>query len=236
VPASVYQALKAVGGLPKGRSEAREPEPVRPVSDADVDAVKPYVSRQVWAMVELQRLTGMRPGEVVAMRGRDVDRTGEVWFYTPCKHKTSHHGKSRRVALGPRAQAVLTPWLRDDETEFLFSPREAMEEFRAGQRLGRRTPLYPSKAAAPKTSNPKQSPGGRYTTRSYYHAIGYGCRHAGVEPWHPNQLRHASATRIRQSFDLEAARAVLGHSDMKTSEIYAQRDQDRAAGVMRQIG
>src|SRR5262249_58280637 len=92
VAAAVYQALKAVSGLPKGRSEAREPEPVRPVPDAQVDAVRPHVARQVWAMIELQRLAGMRPGEVVLGRGGDGDRGGDVWVYTPHSHTTEHPG------------------------------------------------------------------------------------------------------------------------------------------------
>ena len=66
VPPGVHHGLKAVAGLQKGRSEARETEPVRPVPDAPVEAIRPHVARQVWAMIELQRLTGMRPGEVVA--------------------------------------------------------------------------------------------------------------------------------------------------------------------------
>lgn len=48
---------------------------MRPVPDAHVDAIKDHVSEQVWAMIELLRLTGMRPGEVCAMRtggGRDI--------------------------------------------------------------------------------------------------------------------------------------------------------------------
>ena len=65
VPPSVHHGLKAVAGLRRGRTEARESEPVKPVPDAHVDAVRPHVARQVWAMIELQRLTGMRPGEVV---------------------------------------------------------------------------------------------------------------------------------------------------------------------------
>jgi hypothetical protein len=47
VPAAVYQALKTVSGLPKGRSEARESEPVKPVPDALVEAIRPRVGRQV---------------------------------------------------------------------------------------------------------------------------------------------------------------------------------------------
>jgi integrase len=236
VPAAVYQALKTVSGLPKGRSEAKEPEPVRPVPDALVDAVRPHVARQVWAMIQLQSLTGMRPGEVVLMRGCDLDRGGEGWFYTPRKHKTEHHGRSREIPLGPRAQEVLAPWLRADPGEYLFSPREAMAEFRAEQRRRRTTPLYPSQAARPRKPDPKRTLGDRYSTRTYNHAIGYGCRRAGVEPWHPNRLRHACATRVRRSFGLDASRAVLGHSDLNTSEIYAERDREQAARVMREIG
>jgi hypothetical protein len=47
VPAGIYQALKTVSGLQKGRTDAKESQPVRPVPDAFVDAIKPHVARQV---------------------------------------------------------------------------------------------------------------------------------------------------------------------------------------------
>ncbi len=78
VPPSVHQALQSVPGLRRGRADVRESEPVRPVADASVDPIQPYVARQVWAMVELQRLTGMRPGEVCTMRTKDIDTSGAV--------------------------------------------------------------------------------------------------------------------------------------------------------------
>jgi integrase len=236
VPAQVYQALKTVSGLPKGRSPAREPERVRPVPDELVDATRPHVSRQVWAMIELQRLTGMRPGEVVIMRTCDVDRGGDVWVYTPARHKTEHRGRERKVPIGPRAQEVLRPWLRADAQEHLFSPREAMAEYRAGQRARRRTKLYPSQEARTRGRDGGAQLGGRYTTRAYHHAVGYGCKRAVVEPWHPNRLRHSAATRFRRHAGLEPTRAVLGHSDAETSEIYAERDWELAARVVREIG
>ena len=52
---------------------------------------------QVWAMVELQRLSGMRPGEVVTMRTCDLDTSGRVWAYTPESHKTEHHGREPAI-------------------------------------------------------------------------------------------------------------------------------------------
>lgn len=72
VPPSLHHGLRAVEGLRKGRGGIRESKPVRPVPDAFVDAIRPFVSRQVWAMIELQRLTGMRPGEACIMRTGDI--------------------------------------------------------------------------------------------------------------------------------------------------------------------
>jgi hypothetical protein len=69
VAASVYHGLQTVSGLRRGRSEARDTSPIGPVPEARVRAIFPYLSRQVCAMVQLQLLTGMRPGEVVAMLG-----------------------------------------------------------------------------------------------------------------------------------------------------------------------
>lgn len=82
-----------MAGLRRGRSEARETEPVRPVAEELVYAIRPYVARQAWAMVELQLHTGARAGEIVIMRGRDIDMSGKVRAYTPSSHKTEHHGK-----------------------------------------------------------------------------------------------------------------------------------------------
>jgi hypothetical protein len=57
------QSLQTIAGLRKGRTAAPEGKKVLPVPDAWVDAIHPHVGRRVWAMIELQRFTGMRPGE-----------------------------------------------------------------------------------------------------------------------------------------------------------------------------
>jgi hypothetical protein len=58
VPVRVFEGLRTVDGLRRGRSAARETEAVQPVSRVDVDAVLPYVSKPIAAMIELQLLTG----------------------------------------------------------------------------------------------------------------------------------------------------------------------------------
>ena len=60
------------------RSDATAEPDVLPVVDKHVDAVLPHVSPQIRAMVELQRFTGMRPGEVTIMRPCDIDRASEL--------------------------------------------------------------------------------------------------------------------------------------------------------------
>jgi integrase len=236
VPPAVHQGLKAVAGLRKGRSEARESTPVRPVPDTHVDAVRPRVSRQVWAMIELQRLTGMRPGEVITMRSCDVDTSGEVWAYTPEGHKTEHHGRERRIFLGPAAQEVIRPWLLADPTAYLFSPREAVAEYRAARAATRKTKTPPSQLARRDGRKPRGRIGDRYRTTSYAHAIMVACRRAGVPHWHPHQLRHSAATRLRKEFGLDVARVILGHSSPAVTEVYAEADREKARDVMRQVG
>lgn len=62
----------------QGRSRAVESEPVGPVSLAHVDTSKEYLRPVVWGMIQLQRLTGMRPGEVRMIRLADIDRSATV--------------------------------------------------------------------------------------------------------------------------------------------------------------
>lgn len=185
LPPDVYHGLIAVSGLKRGRSDAAEAEPVKPVPDAYVDAVQPYVSRQVWAMIELQRLTGMRGGEVTTMRTADIDTTGEVWFYRPRQHKTAHHELAREIAIGPRAREILRPWLRPDLQAFLFQPAEAEAERNAAKRQARRTKMTPSQARRAERAARRQRklpPGECYDVTSYRRAIARACDLANPLP------------------------------------------------------
>lgn len=210
-PVTTYQALAAVTGLRKGRSSAREPAPVLPVADAAVEAALPFLTAPVQAMVRLQRLTGCRPGEICAMRPTNIERSGDVWCYWPPAHKTEHHGLERRIYLGPRAQAVLQPWLQREPGACCFSPREAEEIRRAERHAARKTPL--NQGNRPGTNcraKPQRQPGDHYTTTSYRRAIERACRLAKIDAWSPNQLRHTRATELRRLHGLDAAQVVLG--------------------------
>src|SRR5262249_703248 len=148
---------------------------------------------------------------------------------------TEHHDRERRVHLGPQAQAVLRPWLRDDPTAPLFSPAEAMTEQRARMREARRTKVQPSQAERRKRP-PRKPPGEAYTPESYRRSIANASKRAGVEPWPPHQLRHSAATRLRRDFGLDVTRAILGHSSPAVTEVYAELDMAKAAEAMERVG
>lgn len=225
VPVAVYQALSTVPSLKRGRTIARESDPVRPVSDADVNAALPFMSGVVRAMVQIQRLTGCRPGEIRIMRPCDVATESDEWMFRPRTHKTEHREEERRIYIGPKAQAILRPFLQRDGEEYCFSPAESVAEL-----LGRQNGVS--------NGRPKHSrkPGRHYTKDSYNRAIARACRKARIDPWSPNQLRHSRATELRSQFGLEAAQTVLGHSQADVTQVYAERDFDLARRIMLDIG
>ncbi len=185
IPAMAWHGLNAVEGLRAGESAAREPRKVKPVPDEHVDAVLPYVRRPVRAMIEVERLTGMRPGEVTIMRGCDLDTTGPLWVYRPAEHKGESRGHDRQVHIGERAQAIIRPFLRPVLAEYIFRPHEAEAERDAERRRARKTPLWPSHVAHQQRKRkkaPKRTPGDHYREVHYARAIRRGCDRAFPAP------------------------------------------------------
>lgn len=240
LPPELYHGLMSVQGLRRGRGGARETEPVRPAAQQAIDASLPHMPEPVRAMVELQLLTGARPGEIAAMRAVDVERVGKVWTYRPAAHKNSWRGMDRAIYLGPKAQAIVCAFLRPGMQErFLFSPTLAELRRRERLRATRKTPLYPSHVRAlraKRKAQPQRQPRDRYDVASYRQAIVRACRRANVAPWHPNQLRHNAATMLRREFGLDVAKAVLGHRLVETTQIYAEVDRTRAMEAIERVG
>jgi integrase len=236
VPVATWQALLALRGLQRGRCECPEPEPITPVQAEHVELCLTHLRGIVRAMVQVQQLTGMRPGEVCRLRLADVDREGDVWEYRPARHKTAHKGKERIVFLGPRAQVILAPYL-DDTGEYVFSPRKALTELHRERAERRATKYYASRQGwQVRKPVPKREPGDRYTSVSYARAIARACRKAGVPEWAPNRLRHAAGTEVRERYGLEAAQVVLGHAKADVTQVYAERNHELARKVMAEIG
>ncbi|MBS3735538.1 MAG: site-specific integrase, partial [Phycisphaerae bacterium] len=148
-----------------------------------IEAIKPHVSGQVWAMVQLQLYTAARAGEICRMRPCDVDRDGKVWLYQPSDHKTAYRGHERSIYIGPRAQRVLAPFLLRDPRSYCFSPAEADDQRRRILSENRTTPLSCGNTPGSNVADaPRWTAGQRYTTGSYRRAIQRGCDRAFPPP------------------------------------------------------
>jgi len=238
VSTEVVHAICLVRSLKEGRSRARAPEEVQPVADEIVQQTLPHCPPIVADMIQVQRLCGFRPQDVINLRGCDIDRSKTPWKYSPYTHKTKRRGKSRDLAIGPKARAILSPYIIENaETPetFLFSPADSVKLFHAEQRQNRKSKVQPSQRNRRKAI-PKRKPKDQYTTCSYNRAIRRACEKAGIEPWTPNQLRHSAAEEVRDKYSLDHAQAVMGHASAKTTEIYAKVSFDKAAEVMEEIG
>jgi len=251
---TVYHGLLSVSALQKDRTDAVESRPVQPVADALVATTLPFMSAVVGAMVQTQRLTGARPGEICRMRTGEIDRSnGEVWTYTPIQHKTAYRGHTRTIFIGPKAQAVLRPFLlKTDPQAFVFSPAESVAEMRQRRAAARKTPLsYGNRPGSNVKRRPKREPSSYYKTSAYRRAITRACdladgwAHGGmaipdneriVPRWHPHQLRHSAATQIRRQHGLEGAQVILGHKTLTTTQIYAAVDLQKGSKIAAKIG
>ena len=125
VPANVFHSLQTVDGLRRGRSGARETEPITPVAESHVRAILTYTTPIIAAMIELQLLTGMRSTEICLMRPCDIETSGRIWYYRPSEHKTSYRGHDRIVPIGPKGQGIIKPFLKRKLDAYCFTPADS---------------------------------------------------------------------------------------------------------------
>ena len=195
--ASTYTTCSAVPGLKQGRSSAKEPEPIRPIPDDDLQCLIDNAPEPLRSMIELQVLTACRPGELCGLRNENIRMDGPVWTIQLESHKTSHHGKGRILFFGPKAQIILQPLLESTAPGELFFP---------------------------------------LTASQYRYELKALCEQLELPRYSPNQLRHTGATKIRSQYDLETAQLILGHSSANMTEIYAEKNLNKAVAIMKEYG
>ena len=129
-------------------------------------------------MVRVQRLTGARPGEICVMRAADIDCSGEIWVYQPIVHKTEHHGIDRVIAIGPRAQVILSKYMDRPSADYFFKPEEGNESHLVRQNERRVTPRSCGTTRCKGKSKFKATLNECYSVDSYRRAIHRACDRA----------------------------------------------------------
>lgn len=120
IDSAVLDRLKCVAPLLAGRTEAHDNAPRKPVALEDIEKIRKSVSPLVCDLIDIQRLTGARSGELLKLTTGMIERSGDVWMAELADHKTRHHGQSRTLYFGPQAQLILTKYLSADPDARLF--------------------------------------------------------------------------------------------------------------------
>ncbi len=228
---AVYERLRTLEPLRQGQTEARESEPVQPVELDVVRMTAKHLSPVLKAMIALQAGTAMRPSELTRMRPCDIEqRKDGVWIYRPSTHKTKHRGKSKSIPIVGDLKLTLKPFLDREQEQFCFSPRESAQWYRDQRTANRITPDGPGrgKVGSNRRANPKRQPREQWTSDAYRRAIDRAAKKAKVQHWTPYQLRHRAATDVRAALGLEYSTALLGHSSMRMTELYAKVSEQKA--------
>lgn len=80
-------------------------------------------------------------------------------IYRAAYHKTDYQGRPREIYLGPQAQAVVKPSLKDDLSAHLFVPAEAENRRNLERRRKRRLRLWPRDMKRKRKRHPRRPPG-----------------------------------------------------------------------------
>jgi integrase len=198
--------------LQANNAKTYDPPPIRPL-DYEIQVVPclVHMAPVIRTMIQVTYYAALRPSEVLEMKRCEIDQTRKdgIWIFRPTNHKNKWRGLDRAIAIGPRAQQLLAPWLMMAEPDaYIFPPT-------------RRT--RPDELC--------------YTYDGYRQALQAAIALAKVKYWTLKQLRRAAEERAEDAAGIDGASAHLGHASIETTKIYRQRDQtEKAAKVAKMVG
>jgi integrase len=206
----VFARACKVYGLPVNPVASVEHHPVRTSGDIDV-----FSPEEVWALVRAAAserdgaifltaaFTGLRRGELIALRWRDVDFTGSVLrvraSYAGGALTAPKSGKVRSVPLAPEVAQALAQ----------LSRRERL--------IGEDDLVFPGEFG--------EHLDGSALRRRYTSAL----KRAGLRQLRFHDLRHTFGTRMIAKADIRRVQEWMGHADVQTTMRYlhyAPREED----------
>ena len=166
------------------------------------------------AIIELLRHTGIRVGELVALRLGDVmvrDRSGILTV------RDGKGGVFNEIPLNSQARRALRPYIEEERRVV------------ANDSADRRAPLFLGTRGAGK--------GTALTPRAVQKLIAKYAYHAKLVGATPHRLRHTFSRRfLDESGDLVMLNRLLGHRRLETTAIYTQPTLEEMAEALERSG
>ena len=154
------------------------------------------------AMLELLYATGLRVSELVGTQPSDIDLNRGLIL------ARGKGDKERLIPVGRSAIQAVSRYLAEARHELVVS--------------GDNPYLFPGRAK------------GHLTRQRVWQIISDYARSVGINrPISPHKLRHSFATHLLDhGADLRAVQAMLGHSDLSTTEIYTHVHRSRLKSIV----
>ncbi len=201
-------AVNPVREVEKPRREGGQGDELQFYSPEEVLAlVRAAESEQDAAIFLTAAFTGLRRGELLALRWRDVDFAGQVVrvraSYAEGQLTTPKSGKVRSVPMAPDVATALAAlgqrgsWTGDDDLVFAGPGGTFLD--------------------------------GRGLRRRYMTAV----RRAGLRPLRFHDLRHTFGTRMIAKADIRRVQEWMGHADVHNAPLLALRPAPRRRGARR---
>jgi len=227
----MYHGLMAVSGLRKGRSEAREPDPVQPVDDATVQATLPHLAPVVADMIRFQRITGCRPQDVCNLRPYLL-RENESHCFCPRDSEKQRRAEQHARRRTPLAYGNRPGINRKRKPKRTAGERYTTASYRRAIHRACDLAFPPPESLCRRTGEGVRKWQERLTETQGTELSQWQSEHR----WSPNRLRHSAGTEIRKRYGLEAAQVILGHASADVTQVYAERDLQKAVEIMREVG
>jgi integrase len=184
-----------VGEVDWAKHMLAEPqERVREATEEQEAGIMAGLDRGYDVAAEFLFINGLRQMEVVGMLKQGVNFFGGGSFAV-----TGKGGKTRVIPMTARSREIL--WdLKDSDGEFVFGYIAARTDRRKKLVKGRRYPL---------------------TRSGLRTALRRAISGAGVDDFHPHDIRHTAATRVLRGSNIRVVQRMLGHADLATTGKYA---------------
>jgi len=233
---------------PPAKGKAKEAKKRSSIDKATTDKTVPFLSPPLRSVVALLWLTTARPSEVLGLRVEDIQRTGtlllrggaqldleseKVWAAILDEHKTAGKGFERVMFFGPKAQSILSPYLKG--AGYLFKPSEG-RAYQLAEQARRQTTTGAGSRKTVKASDAMRKPGEFYSSDALQKAIAKACKKALASHWFVYQIRITASASVMDKYGIEGAAVYMGHKPRGVTAGYVGANLRLAAKIAVEFG